>query len=530
MKIVIRVRQVKVSVLNNTKEAIKDKTAKKLKVASNDIKSFKIHKQSIDARDKKNICYTYEVDVNFKNEMAIIKRNKSQDIFITPNEEYKIPSSGKEKLNGPIVIVGSGPAGLFAAYILAESGYQPIVIERGEKITDRIKSVENFWQTGKLNINSNVQFGEGGAGTFSDGKLNTLTNDSEFRGQKVLETFVKFGADADILYMHNPHIGTDVLRNVIVNMREAIVKLGGQFLYESCLTNIILDKNKVVAIEINNKTKMTCNHLILAIGHSARDTFSWLYDLGLEMQAKPFAIGIRVEHLQKMINESQYEDFAKYLPPATYKLTYKAQNNRGVYSFCMCPGGYVVNASSANKKLAINGMSNRKRDSKNANSAIVVTVSPNDFGNHPLAGIEFQENLEAQAYKIGEGNIPIQLYKDYKNNQKSTSFGSFTTEMKGKYTFSNLNELFPHYINEALKEAFSNFDKKIKGFGADDTILSGIESRTSSPVRILRDNNYEANIKGIYPSGEGAGYAGGIITSAIDGIKVAETIIKKYSA
>lgn len=524
----IRVRQVKISVSIDTEINLKYKVAKKLRIDIAEILDYKINKKSIDARNKKDVYYIYEVDILVGNEDDILKRNKHVDILKTPKEEYVIPKIGDKKLNGKIIVVGSGPAGLFASYLLAKNGYKPIIIERGEKIENRVKTVQKFWDEGILNNNSNVQFGEGGAGTFSDGKINTLVHDKFFRNKKVLETFVEFGAPEEILYLQKPHIGTDILRNIIINMRKKIEELGGKFLYNSCLTNIFVEDGKVYEIEINCKEVWSCEHLILAIGHSARDTFQMLYQNEIEMQAKPFALGVRIEHLQKDINESQYGEFASTLPPASYKLTYTSKNNRGVYSFCMCPGGYVVNASSEKKSIAINGMSNYRRDSKNANSALVVTVSPNDFGTHPLDGIKFQRKLEEKTYKIGNGKIPVQLYKDYKENKISEKFGKFVTEMKGDYEFANLNNLFPDFINESLKEAMLAFGKKINGFDSGDAILSGVESRTSSPVRILRNDNFESNIKGIYPCGEGAGYAGGIMTAAMDGMKVAEEIIKNY--
>jgi len=525
----IRVRQVKVSVIEDNELNLKIKVARKLRIKKEDIIKYKINKKSIDARNKEDVYFIYEVDVLVNNEDKILKSNKQSDILKTPNEEYVIPNIGDKKLNGNIIVVGSGPAGLFASYLLAENGYNPIIIERGEKIEDRVKTVQKFWSDGILNNNSNVQFGEGGAGTFSDGKINTLVHDKSFRNKKVLETFVKFGAPKEILYLQKPHIGTDILRQVIINMRHDIENLGGKFFYNTCLTDIIVKNDKIYEIEINHKEVWPCEHLILAIGHSARDTFQMLYDNKIDMQAKPFALGVRIEHLQKNINESQYGNFSNYLSPASYKLTYTTKYSRGVYSFCMCPGGYVVNASSEDGRLAINGMSNYARDSKNANSALVVTVSPSDFGNNPLDGINFQRKLEENAYKIGEGKIPVQLYKDYKENRISDKFEGYTTEMKGNYKFANLNELFPEYINEALKEAIPVFGKKINGFDNNDAILSGIESRTSSPVKIIRGENFESNILGIYPCGEGAGYAGGIMTAAMDGMKVAEEIIKNYS-
>lgn len=515
----IRVRQVKINLNENNKDAIKRKVALKLKVNIKEIKSIKISKQSLDARKKDNLFYVYEIDVELQNENKVLN-NKSNDIIKTPLEKYVFPKGNLKD----VVIVGSGPAGLFAAYVLAENGFKPLIIERGEQVEDRIKTVEEFWNTGKLNENSNVQFGEGGAGTFSDGKLNTLVKDKNFRMKKVFETFVKCGAPSEIMYLNKPHIGTDLLTQMLKNMRNKIIGMGGTFRYNTCLTDLIISDNKLRQIELNNNEIINCDNLILAIGHSARDTFEMLYKRGVEMMAKPFAVGIRIQHAQKMINESQYGKYSKILPSASYKLTYSASNNRGVYTFCMCPGGYVVNASSEKGLLAINGMSNYNRDSENANSAVIVTVSPDDYGTNPLDGVKFQRHLEEKAYLLGNGKIPVQLFRDFENNTLSEKFGEINPVFKGNYKFANLNELFPSYINDALKEGIRNFDKKIKGYAADDVILAGVESRTSSPLKIERNEKFVSNIEGIYPCGEGAGYAGGITTSAMDGIKVAEAI------
>ena len=525
----LRVRQIKVEVTSNNEENIKTALAKKLRVEINQIKDFSIKKQSLDARNKEEIFYVYEVDVSLQNEKDILKRNHSNDILVTPNEEYLFQVMGTKELKNRPVIVGSGPAGLFCAYLLAEHGYNPLIIERGEKVEDRIKTVEKFWNTGKLNLESNVQFGEGGAGTFSDGKLNTLVNDTNYRGKRAFEIFVECGAPKEILYSYKPHIGTDILVEVVKNMRNKIIAMGGEFLYNTCLTNTVIENNSLTQIEVNHNKKILCDCLVLAIGHSSRDTFKMLLENKINMEAKPFAVGVRVQHDQDMINESQYGNkYKDLLGSASYKLTYKASNDRGVYSFCMCPGGYVVNASSEENRLAINGMSYHNRDSKNANSAIIVTVFPRDFGNNPLDGVEYQRRLEEKAYRLGNGKIPVQLLKDFNENKSSTSFGKVEPVIKGSYQFSNLNELFSNEINISLKEAFPYFGKKIHGFDNGDTILAGIESRTSSPVRIVRNDNLESNIEGIYPCGEGAGYAGGITSAAMDGMKVAEAIAKKY--
>lgn len=467
----LRIRQIKIEVTKFSNEILKEAISKKLRIDLSLITSFRIVKESLDARNKNEIFYVYEVDVSVKNEENVLKKVHSQDIFIAPNEEYVLPKEGNVTLKDRPIIVGSGPAGLFTGYLLAKSGYRPLILERGEKVEDRIKTVEQFWKTGKLNTDSNVQFGEGGAGTFSDGKLNTLVNDAYFRKKKVLETFVECGAPSDILYSYKPHIGTDILTSVVRNMRNKIIEMGGEFLYNTCLTDIFITSGNVTSIEVNHQKIMPCSCLVLAIGHSSRDTFQMLYDKKIQMEAKPFAVGLRVEHLQDMINESQYgKKYKDLLGSASYKLTYKATNGRGVYSFCMCPGGYVVNASSEKNRLAINGMSNHARDSKNSNSAIIVTVYPRDFGSHPLDGIHFQRELEEKAYQLGSGKIPTQLLGDFYLNKVSTDFKEVKPIVKGDYAFSNLNLLLPLEIQEALKEAFLEFGKKIKGFDRDEVV------------------------------------------------------------
>ncbi len=524
----IRVRQIKIKIEFDSIEELKKQISKKLKIETSKINDLKIQKQSIDARKKEEIYFVYEVDVSVDNELDILKRVSSNDIFLTPDETYKFNITGTNIMKYRPIIIGAGPAGLFCAYMLAKYGYKPLIIERGEKVEDRIKTVEEFWNTGVLNPESNVQFGEGGAGTFSDGKLNTLVKDKDFRMKEVFEIFVEHGAKENILYENKPHIGTDILRNVVSNMRNRIIDMGGEFRYSTCLTNINIEKNEITSIEVNNNELIPCDNLIIAIGHSARDTFYMLNKHNIIMNAKPFAVGIRIEHPQDMINEAQYGKYSKHLKPASYKLTYTTSKKRGVYSFCMCPGGYVVNASSEVNCLAINGMSNNARDTKNANSAIVVTVSPSDYGDSPLAGIEFQRILEKKAYEIGNGKIPTSLLGDYIDNKCSDKLGNVEPIFKGNYILSNINEIFPKYINEAIKEAIPVFGHKIKGYDRSDAIVAAVESRTSSPVRIERDDNLMCNIKGIYPCGEGAGYAGGITTSAMDGIKVAEAIAKIY--
>ena len=376
----IRVRQIKVLIERDNEKEWVNKISQKLKILEREIKSYQIIKKSIDARKKHSIFFVYEFDVEVCHEEKVLKRVGSCDVFPVSVSKYSFSVTGTEKLKNRIVIVGSGPAGLFCAYFLAEAGFCPIILERGEKMEDRILTVEKFFKSNQLNVHSNIQFGEGGAGTFSDGKLNTLVKDKAFRGRRIFEIFVENGAPEEILYLNNPHIGTDILRKVIVNIRNKIISWGGEFHYLTTLTDIIVSNHKLQEIEINYEKRIPCDVLVLALGHSARDTFSMLYNRGLMMKSKNFAVGIRIVHPQEMISKNQYGDKYKLLPPANYKLTYQTSNGRGVYSFCMCPGGYVVNASSEEGRVAVNGMSNYKRDSGSANSAIVVTVTKDDFG------------------------------------------------------------------------------------------------------------------------------------------------------
>ena len=516
-----RVRQVKVLVEDND---ILKAISKKINVRTTDIKNYKILKQSIDARKKESIYYVYEVVVDID-----IKLKLNNDVLEYVEEKYEYPIPGTKELNNRPIIVGSGPSGLFCGLVLSRLGYKPIILERGEDIDNRINSVNTLWSTGKLNPNSNIQFGLGGAGTFSDGKLNTLIKDSNNRMKFVYEEFVSHGAKEDILYSYKPHVGTDILVNVVKNIKDEIISLGGEFRFNTCLTDINITNNRIDSIVVNNKDIINTDILVLALGHSSRDTFRMLNDRNINMESKPFAVGLRVIHSQDMINLSQYgEKYKDMLGSAPYKLTYKCSNGRGVYSFCMCPGGYVVNASSEENRLVVNGMSYSGRDSTTANSAIVVSIYPRDYGTDLFDGVKFQEELESKAFNIGRGKVPIQLYKDFIDDKESNTLGNVDPNIKGEYTFSNLNSLLPVELNDSIKEAFIDFNKKIKGFSNPDTILVGVESRTSSPIRILRDDNFISNINGIYPCGEGAGYAGGITSASIDGIKIAEAIIKEY--
>lgn len=526
----IRLRQIKVRVSNKAIDEVMDIVARRLGIKVSDIVSFKVVKRSIDARRKPDLYYSYIVDVLVDNENSVFNKVRpSNDILMVSDEEYKFEAKGSKKLENRPVVVGSGPCGLICGYMLALYGYKPIIIERGKNVLERDKDVNLFWKTGQLNDNSNIQFGEGGAGTFSDGKLNTLIKDKNNYHRKVFEIFVENGAPSEILYENKPHIGTDLLKRVVSSIRNKIIELGGEVRFNTCLTDINISDGKLGSVILNNEEVLPCDVLVLAIGHSARDTIRMLYRKNIEMKAKPFAVGIRIQHKQEMINLSQYGvKYHKLLKAASYKLTARSSDGRGVYTFCMCPGGYVINASSEQGGLCVNGMSNYNRDSGNANSAVIVTVSPDDYGTSPMDGIEFQRKIEHKAYELGRGKIPVSLFGDYKNNRISSMFGSVKPVFKGNYEFCNVNDMFPDYINNALKEGIISFDKKIKGFASDDAIIAGPEARTSSPVRIMRDDNGEASVLGIYPSGEGAGYAGGITSAAIDGLVTFERIASVY--
>lgn len=513
---------------------IKRKISKKLKISENSIRDLKILRESIDARKKDNIKFNYSVEVNIQDEKRILSKIKDKDVFLEKDKNEEQFIFGKEKLSARPVVIGLGPAGLFAALVLAQNGYKPIVFERGEDVDSRTKTVEDFWN-GRTDLNpeSNVQFGEGGAGAFSDGKLTTRIKDK--RCSYVLEELVKEGAPEELIYEAKPHVGTDILKNVVKNIREKIKSLGGEVHFNSKLDDILIKKGKIRSISIN-KNKIPCETLILAIGHSSRDTYEMLLSNNIFMEPKDFAIGVRIEHLREFINESQYGKFANHprLKAASYNLTYQSQKlSRGVYSFCMCPGGVVVGAASEKGRLVTNGMSYHARNAENSNSALVVTVSEKDFeGNTPLKGMEFQRKYEKLAYELGGGNYiaPIQLLGDFMNDRKSNKLGAVKPSYKPGYEFKELRNCLPSTVCDSIKEGVLKFDNKIKGYGMDDAILTGIETRTSAPVRISRNEKLESiSAAGLYPTGEGAGFAGGIISAAVDGIKVAESIMKKYA-
>ena len=515
--------------MGHTPEQLKKKIAKTLKCAE-DTFSYETVRQSLDARHKDDKKFVYTVDVKTAAEQKILRRVHNNNIMSINKRDYQFPLPGTEKLEHVPVIVGSGPAGLFCAWYLARAGYRPLVLERGQEAQKRKETVDRFWKDGVLDPDSNVQFGEGGAGTFSDGKLNTLVKDPNGRNHEVLKRFVEAGAPEEIVYQQKPHLGTDVLIGIVETMRHQIEEMGGSFRFETKVTDLCIENGHLTAVEVNNEEKIPADACVLALGHSARDTFDMLHRRGVYMEPKSFAVGLRMEHPQKMINYDLYgEEENEFLGAASYKVTHTCENGRGVYSFCMCPGGYVVNASSEQGMLAVNGMSYQARDSKNANSALIVTVTPEDFPEEgPLGGISFQRELEKRAWEIGKGKIPVQLFGDYKLHQKSSAFGEIEPQMKGAHVFADVRSILPKEIGDSIEEGVLAFGKKLKGFDRNDAILSGVESRTSSPVRIVRNREGYSNIEGIYPCGEGAGYAGGITSAAMDGIKTAEFICEKF--
>lgn len=541
----IQISQLKLPV-SHTEAQLLHKIEKVLHVRSTDITEWKILKKSIDARDRSRLLFVYTIGVRLsseKTERTILIRGGKNHVSAYSAPEYHFPETGSRELSAPPVIVGSGPAGLFCAWELAMHGYRPVLLERGESASQRRNAVERFWNTGELDPDSNVQFGEGGAGTFSDGKLNTGVKDKFGRNHEVLRIFVQAGAPENILYDSKPHLGTDLLVRIVETLRNQIIAAGGEVHFQTRVTDLLTrtdpltGEEHMTGVRTASGKEFFSDNVVLAIGHSARDTFEMLSGQKLLMEPKPFAVGVRVEHLQSMINRDQYgPDAPSFLGAAPYKLTGTAENGRGVYSFCMCPGGYVVNASSEPERLAVNGMSYHARDSRNANSAIVVSVTPGDFlpyhqEGRPdvLNGMYFQRRLESLAWREGQGRIPVQRFEDFRKNRPG-GIGTVEPCSKGGFHCANIRNVLPEYISESLEQGMLSFDRRIPGFGGDDALLSGVESRTSSPIRIVRDESLQSTIRGLYPCGEGAGYAGGITSAAMDGLKVAERISSIYKA
>ncbi|MCD7708369.1 MAG: FAD-dependent oxidoreductase [Clostridiales bacterium] len=520
----IQITQIRMLV-GHSDEALTKRIRKILRLDPEAFFTYKISKKSIDARKKSEVLFIYTVLVETEGEEEIVRRLKNPSVTIAKEIKYVPRHGGILPKNIHPIIVGAGPAGLFAALTFVEAGYEPVILERGKPVEERRCDVEKFWVDGILDPESNVQFGEGGAGTFSDGKLNTAVKDKSGKIAYVLSQFVRFGADEEILYEARPHIGTDRLIDIIKNIRNYLTAHGTKIFFNTRADKLLLDGTKCVGVAADGEEHI--GPVVLAIGHSARDTFVMLDELGVPMESKDFAVGFRIEHPQRMVDEAMYGKFSEKLPPAPYKLAANFKNGRGVYSFCMCPGGFVVNASSEQGGTCVNGMSYAARDAKNANSAIVVTVSADDFGGaDALAGMRYQRRIERENYIRGGGKIPQQLLGDFIQGVISKGYGDFPSCAKGGTAFANLREILDTVPEHAFLDGMAHFSKIIENFDRGDAILSGMETRTSSPVRILRGENCESVVSGLYPCGEGAGYAGGIVSAAVDGIRVAQSMLR----
>lgn len=516
-------------------DQIKAALLKRLEIPETDLLGFEIFKRGVDARKTHAILFVYTIDAEVKNEAKILaKFKKDPHIKPAPNTTYKFVATNTNDLKPRPVVVGFGPAGIFAALILAQAGFKPIVLERGKEVRQRTQDTWGLWRKRKLNPESNVQFGEGGAGTFSDGKLYSQIKDPKHYGRKVLQEFVKAGAPEEILYVSHPHIGTFKLVSMVEEMRSTIISLGGEIRFENRVTDIDIQDQQVQGVTLHTGEYLPTNHLVLAVGHSARDTFEMVYNTGIYVEAKPFSIGFRIEHPQSLVDRARYgksysNDILQKLGAADYKLVHHAQNGRSVYSFCMCPGGTVVAAASEPNRVVTNGMSQYSRNERNANAGIVVGITPEvDYPDHPLAGIELQRQLESHAFVLGgsDYSAPGQLIGDFLANRPSTEFGEVTPSYTPGVHLTNLASALPEFAINAIREAIPAFAKQIPNFDLADGILTGVETRTSSPIRIKRDDDtlQSINTKGLFPCGEGAGYAGGILSAAVDGIKVAEAV------
>jgi uncharacterized FAD-dependent dehydrogenase len=536
----IRITEIRLPV-NHAPEALEEAILKRLHLKPHELIQTEVFKRSYDARKNIALAFIYTVDLTVKDEEQVLDRF-ADDIHVAPSPDtsYHFVANDAQvesQVNAPDflrpVIIGFGPCGIFAALILAQMGFKPIVLERGKPVRERTQDTWNLWRKNVLNPESNVQFGEGGAGTFSDGKLYSQIKDPKFYGRKVIHEFIKAGAPEEIRYVAKPHIGTFRLVGVVEKMRQEMIALGGEIRFSQKVIGFDIEDDQIKGVKIEGHEDLAANHVILALGHSARDTFQALHEAGVYMEAKPFSVGFRIEHPQSLIDHARLGPHAgnKYTGAADYKLVYHAKNGRSVYSFCMCPGGTVVAAASEPHRVVTNGMSQYSRNERNANAGIVVGITPEDYPGGPLAGLEFQRVLESKAYVLGGSTYeaPGQLVGDFLAGKPSTEFGSVVPSYQPGVHLTDLADSLPSYAIEAIREAIPAFEKQIKGFSMKDAVLTGVETRTSSPLRITRQNNFQSvNIKGLYPAGEGAGYAGGILSAGVDGIKVAEAVALNY--
>lgn len=526
----LRLTEIKLP-LDHPEDAIEMAILKKLKITPEELIGYSIFKRSYDARKKPEIVLVYILDVETTQEKQVLQRlKKDPHVMITPDMSYRFVATAPSNLTIRPIVIGTGPCGMFAGLMLAQMGFCPIILERGKTVRDRTADTFGFWKKRvPFNPESNVQFGEGGAGTFSDGKLYSQVKDPQHYGRQVLTELVNAGASPEILYINKPHIGTFKLVGIVQNIRAKIESLGGEIRFQNRVDDIHIENGKVQGLTLASGEYMASNHIVLAVGHSARDTFQMLFDRGVYIEAKPFSIGFRIEHPQPLIDQCRFGDYAghKLLGAADYKLVHHCKNGRSVYSFCMCPGGLVVAATSEIGRVVTNGMSQYSRNERNANSGIVVGITPEDYPGHPLAGIAFQRRLEEQAFELGGGtyDAPGQRVGDFLANRLSTTLGAVQPSYTPGVHLTDLSQSLPDYAIEAIREALPAFDKQIKGFAMEDAMLTGVETRTSSPIRIKRKEDYQSlNTEGLYPAGEGAGYAGGILSAGIDGIKVAEAV------
>jgi len=533
----IRITELRLPI-DHAPEAVEAAILKRLNLPAQDLIQFEIFKRSYDARKNVALSFIYTVDLSVKNEEALLKKFDG-DIHVRPSPDTsyhfkaQAPDSIASGQSLRPVVIGFGPCGIFAALVLAQMGFKPIVLERGKPVRERTQDTWGLWRKNVLNPESNVQFGEGGAGTFSDGKLYSQIKDPKFYGRKVIAEFIKAGAPEEIRYVAKPHIGTFRLVGVVERMRQEIIELGGEIRFSQKVIGFDIQNDHIAGVKIEGHPDLPANHVVLALGHSARDTFEALHAAGVYMEAKPFSVGFRIEHPQSLIDKARLGPHAgnELIGAADYKLVHHAKNGRAVYSFCMCPGGTVVAATSEPNRVVTNGMSQYSRNERNANAGIVVGITPEDYPGGPLAGIEFQRALESKAYELGGSTYeaPGQLVGDFLAGTASTDFGSVMPSYKPGVHLTDLADALPAYAIEAIREAIPAFEKQIKGFSMKDAVLTGVETRTSSPLRITRGANLQSlNVKGLYPAGEGAGYAGGILSAGVDGIKVAEAVALDY--